>query len=135
MVSSAWTGSVWRAVEQNSGASGYFISGALARGSTTTAPNVWTLDFLAAALSAPNSEPYNSDPLSGASVQKIGAKRWPGRHCRQGLATADVGCRVRQGWLAGAGRACSLRTCMVMARSTVRKDQLSSIPMRAGWPP
>ncbi|UUZ48771.1 hypothetical protein LP420_39930 [Massilia sp. B-10] len=73
MVSSAWTGSVWRAVEQNSGASGYFISGALVAGSTTTAPNVWTLDFLAAALSAPNSEPYNSDPLSGASVQKIGA--------------------------------------------------------------
>ncbi len=69
----AWRGSVWRASDDATGASGYFISGGLAGGSTATAPNVWTLDFLRAALAWPNSEPFNIDPLSGVTVVKIGA--------------------------------------------------------------
>lgn len=68
----AWTGSVWRATEAASGASGYFISGALAGGATTTAPDAWTLDFLADMLAMPNTDAYNKDPMAGVALQKIG---------------------------------------------------------------
>jgi RHS repeat-associated protein len=68
-----WTGSVWRATDPVSGAAGYFISGNLAGGSTSPAPDVWTLDFLADALRSANSQPFDEDPMAGTQMQKLGA--------------------------------------------------------------
>jgi len=68
-----WTGSVWRATDPVSGAAGYFISGNLAGGSTSPAPDVWTLDFLADALRSANSQPFDEDPMSGTQMLKLGA--------------------------------------------------------------
>jgi RHS repeat-associated protein len=73
LVNNAWTGSVWRARDSASGASGYFISGSLAGGATTTAPDAWPLAFLADALASANSDPYDSDSTAGVQVLKIGA--------------------------------------------------------------
>lgn len=70
---SAWQGSGWRALDAASGASGYFISGSLAGGATATPAEAWTLGFLADALRNPNADPFNSDPLSGVSMLKLGA--------------------------------------------------------------
>ena len=68
----AWQGSVWRAQDEASGASGYFISGSLAGGSTATGPDAWTLGFLADALRSPNSDPFNNDTMAGVSLFKLG---------------------------------------------------------------
>ncbi|WP_169741313.1 RHS repeat-associated core domain-containing protein [Andreprevotia chitinilytica] len=68
----SWSGSTWRATDPASGAAGYFISGGLAGGSTAVPGGVWTLDFLADALRDANSDPNNSDPLSGAAIYKLG---------------------------------------------------------------
>lgn len=65
----AWTGAVWKAEHPLTGASGYFISGQLAGGASVQYP--WTLQFLADALAAPNSEGPNDDPLSAASVTRL----------------------------------------------------------------
>ena len=46
----AWQGSVWRAEDPASGASGYFLAGGLAGGSTAEEPEDWVLEFLADAL-------------------------------------------------------------------------------------
>ena len=69
----AWSGSVWRAQDEASGASGYFISGGLAGGSTATAPDLWPVDFLPDALNAQNSDGFNEDPMAGVQLIKIGA--------------------------------------------------------------
>ncbi|MDP9109082.1 MAG: Ig-like domain-containing protein, partial [Pseudomonadota bacterium] len=69
----AWTGSVWRAIDPVSGASGYFISGGLAGGSTSDAPGTWVLKFLEDALRAQNSDGGNHDPLAGSTIDKMGA--------------------------------------------------------------
>lgn len=66
----AWRGAVFRVDDPVSGASGYFLSGGLAGGSTTEEPESWLLQFLAAALAAPHDEP-NLDPLAGATIQKV----------------------------------------------------------------
>ncbi|WP_426212032.1 RHS repeat-associated core domain-containing protein [Massilia sp. TWP1-3-3] len=67
-----WNGSVWRATDPASGASGYFISGGLAGGATATPAQAWTLDFLAAALASPDTDAYNGNPMSGNQVYKVG---------------------------------------------------------------
>ncbi|MDA8018226.1 MAG: hypothetical protein MPN21_12340, partial [Thermoanaerobaculia bacterium] len=67
----AWSGSVWRAEDPASGASAYLISGGLAGGATSVAPDNWILDFLADALASPYSSAPNADPLSAAQVRKV----------------------------------------------------------------
>ena len=67
----AWTGSVWQAFKD--GRAGFFLSGGLAGGETAEAPEVWTLGFLADALSAMQTEEALNDPLAGERVTKIGA--------------------------------------------------------------
>jgi RHS repeat-associated protein len=69
----AWSGSVWRAQDEASGASGYFISGGLAGGSTATAPDLWPVDFLPDALNAQNADGFNEDLMAGVQLIKIGA--------------------------------------------------------------
>ncbi|MCB1035809.1 MAG: hypothetical protein KDD47_18450, partial [Acidobacteria bacterium] len=69
----AWTGSVWRALESSTGASGYFIAGSLAGGATSEPPSSWILDFLAQALASAYSSEPNTDPLSVATLSKIPA--------------------------------------------------------------
>jgi len=69
----AWQGSVWRAEDPASGASAYLIAGGLAGGATTVPPASWVLDFLADALTAPNSPVPNRDPKAGVSIVKLGA--------------------------------------------------------------
>ena len=67
----AWSGSVWQAYKD--GRAGFFLSGGLAGGETAEAPGVWTLGFLADALSATQTEEALNDPLAGEQVRKIGA--------------------------------------------------------------
>ncbi|MBP7588381.1 MAG: RHS repeat protein [Thermoanaerobaculia bacterium] len=66
----AWRGSVFRVEDPETGAAGYFLAGGLAGGATTEAPENWVLQFLAAALAAPYTEP-NPDALAGASIRKL----------------------------------------------------------------
>lgn len=66
-----WTGSVWRVEDPTSGAAGYFISGGLAGGTTTTYPRGWLISWYYWALAAANSPAPNSDPLSVTSITKV----------------------------------------------------------------
>ncbi len=65
----AWQGAVWRVIDPNTGAAGYFISGGLAGGSS--AQSGWILEWLAEALAAANTAQANTDPLSGAYISVI----------------------------------------------------------------
>lgn len=92
----AWTGSVWQAFKD--GRAGYFISGGLAGGETVIPPELWPLGFLADAMNAMHTEEANNDPMSGASVAKIGAGDAQRGTVGQGLPTPfTVLVRDRQG--------------------------------------
>lgn len=71
IIRNAWQGSVWRAEDPQTGAAGYFIAGALAGGATTEASGSWILQWLADALRAANTTPFNEDPLSGVTIIKV----------------------------------------------------------------
>ena len=66
-----WRGSVWRVVNSDSGAAGYFIAGGLAGGATSLGPTAWALTLLRDALASPNTASPNTDPLSAASIHKV----------------------------------------------------------------
>jgi RHS repeat-associated protein len=66
-----WQGSVWRVVNPDTGAAGYFIAGGLAGGATSLGPTAWALTLLRDALASPNTASPNTDPLSAASIQKV----------------------------------------------------------------
>ncbi|HET8940434.1 MAG TPA: DUF6531 domain-containing protein, partial [Rudaea sp.] len=63
-----WSGAVWRVRSLSSGESGYFISGALAGGSTAMPPELWYFQDLAALLANPYSENPDTDPMSGVAL-------------------------------------------------------------------
>jgi RHS repeat-associated protein len=63
-----WQGSSWHIWHPESGASGYFISGGYAGGTTTQDPDEWVLDDLSALLSSPYAEGSNEDPYSGTKI-------------------------------------------------------------------
>jgi YD repeat-containing protein len=65
----AWTGSAWRVEDPDTGASGYFISGGYAGGSTAVPPGLWYFRDLAGALADPYAEPPNEDPTAAALIQ------------------------------------------------------------------
>ncbi|MEM1181413.1 MAG: RHS repeat-associated core domain-containing protein, partial [Acidobacteriota bacterium] len=65
----AWTGSVWRVEDLETGAAAYVLTGELNGGATTEDPDDWILDFLADALSGPFSAQPNPDPLAGDRVE------------------------------------------------------------------
>ncbi|GMU66697.1 MAG: hypothetical protein AMXMBFR36_29710 [Acidobacteriota bacterium] len=69
----AWSGSVFRVDDPATGAAGYYLSGGLAGGATTAAPEDWVLQFLAEALAAPYDGEPNPDPMSAATIVKITA--------------------------------------------------------------
>ncbi len=50
----AWSGSAWVVKDSATKAAGYFLSGAIAGGSSTPEPEAWTQQFLADALSSPH---------------------------------------------------------------------------------
>ena len=52
----------------SSGESGYFISGALAGGSTAMPPELWYFQDLAALLANPYAEDPDTDPMSGVAL-------------------------------------------------------------------
>ncbi len=68
----SWSGSGWRAIDNASGASGYFLSGALHGGATATGPQAWTLSFLASILSAQNGRAGVADPAAVRKLLKVG---------------------------------------------------------------
>jgi RHS repeat-associated protein len=67
----AWTGSVWRIEDPDSGAAGYLISGALAGGTPVDPPDSWLLDFLRDALESPYAPEPNPDPMAATQITKL----------------------------------------------------------------
>ena len=67
----SWRGSVWRATDPATGASGYFIAGGLAGGATSRHPTEWALQILRELLSAPNTPEPNLNPFGAASIVKL----------------------------------------------------------------
>ncbi|HMM68459.1 MAG TPA: transglutaminase family protein, partial [Dokdonella sp.] len=63
---SAWSGSVWTAESLSTGEAGYFISGALAGGSTALSPELWYFQDLVGILGNPYALDPDLDPMSGA---------------------------------------------------------------------
>ncbi|PJA39777.1 MAG: hypothetical protein CO182_08985, partial [Lysobacterales bacterium CG_4_9_14_3_um_filter_62_6] len=61
-----WQGTLWHAEDPVTGASGWFIAGRYAGGSTTTPPDQWTIVF-----DDPNTPGVNEDPLSVRFIEKI----------------------------------------------------------------
>ena len=68
----AWSGSGWRAIDSASGASGYFLSGGLHGGATASAPQTWTLSFLADILAAQNGRAASYDVGTVRKLLKLG---------------------------------------------------------------
>jgi transglutaminase-like putative cysteine protease len=66
-----WQGSVWRVINPDTGAAGYFIAGGLAGGATSLGPTAWALTLLRDALASPNTASPNTDPLSAVSIHKV----------------------------------------------------------------
>ncbi len=66
----AWRGSVFRVIDQASGAAGYFLSGGLAGGETVEPFADWVLDDLADALAGAGQD-TNPDPLSVTSLSRV----------------------------------------------------------------
>jgi RHS repeat-associated protein len=64
-----WSGVGWMVEEPATGAAGYFLSGALAGGSSTDAD--WVLGFLEDALRYAHGNENNNDPLAAASISPV----------------------------------------------------------------
>ncbi|HEX6832042.1 MAG TPA: transglutaminase-like domain-containing protein, partial [Rudaea sp.] len=63
-----WTGAVWRVRSLSTGEAGYFISGALAGGSTAMPPELWYFQDLVELLGNPYGEEPDEDPQSGVAL-------------------------------------------------------------------
>ncbi|VAW80248.1 hypothetical protein MNBD_GAMMA12-48, partial [hydrothermal vent metagenome] len=66
-----WQGAVWRVENPTTKEAGYFISGGLAGGATSTYPTGWVLDWLRWALTNPNAGLASANSLAVASITKI----------------------------------------------------------------
>ncbi len=63
-----WHGSLWRVIDPDTAAAGYFIAGGLAGGATSVDPTHWALTLLREVLASPNTAPANRDPLAAAHI-------------------------------------------------------------------
>lgn len=66
-----WTGSVWTALDPDTGNTGYFISGGLAGGATAEEVEAWALEELAEILGNPYDGEPNTDPLAAARIRRL----------------------------------------------------------------
>lgn len=66
-----WYGSAWRVENPETGEAGYYLTGGIAGGATSSAPNNWLLEWLLWALMNAYTPELNTDPLSGETIEII----------------------------------------------------------------